>query len=242
MGQLGPVIPGSPHADPHVWHSAAMSSPQEPMDRVARDLRAPRAAGIAGVIFAVILLAVLILMHSSVPTGSGSATWLEDSGRRRAVQSAVALIPFAGISFLWFIGVIRSRLGAREDKLFATVFLGSGLLFVGLLFTTAAILGTGLVLYERGVATSADSMLALQVLARQVMGMFGARMAAVFAIAVSSVALRMGLLPRWLIAAGYAAAVVLLLSPPVPPWAQVAFPTWVLLVSVRFLMHPRPAG
>ena len=53
-------------------------------------------------------------------------------------MTAVSLIPFAGIAFLWFIGVIRTRLGDREDKLFATVFLGSRLLFVALLFLAGA--------------------------------------------------------------------------------------------------------
>jgi hypothetical protein len=38
------------------------------------------------------------------------------------------LAPFAGIAFLWFIAAIRSQLGEREDRFFATVFLGSGLL------------------------------------------------------------------------------------------------------------------
>ncbi len=219
-----------------------MSNPEDPVDRISRELRTPAAAGIAGVVFAGILLAVLVLMHTSVPTGSESGEWLADSGRRQAVQTAVSLIPFAGISFLWFIGVIRSRLGAREDKLFATVFLGSGLLFVGLLFTTAAFLGTALVLYDRGVDVSADAMQTLQVLARQLMGLFGARMAAVFALAVSSVALRMGLFPRWLVVAGYVAGVVLLLSPPLTQWAQVVFPGWVLLVSLYVLAPSRRAG
>ena len=41
------------------------------------------------------------------------------------------LIPFAGIAFLWFIGVLRDRLGEQEDRFFATVFFGSGLLFLG---------------------------------------------------------------------------------------------------------------
>ena len=49
------------------------------------------------------------------------------------------LIPFAGIAFLWFIGVLRDRIGEREDRFFATVFLGSGLLFVAMLFVAAAI-------------------------------------------------------------------------------------------------------
>ena len=51
------------------------------------------------------------------------------------------MAPFAGIAFLWFIGVIRNRLGELEDKFFATVLLGSGLLFVGSLFASAALSG-----------------------------------------------------------------------------------------------------
>ena len=68
-------------------------------------------------------------------------TWLTDSGRRTAVAIALNLIPFAGIAFLWFIGVVRDRIGGREDRFFATVFLGSGFLFVGMLFVAAAVAG-----------------------------------------------------------------------------------------------------
>ena len=54
---------------------------------------------------------------------------------------ALNLVPFAGIAFLWFIGVLRDRLGEREDRFFATVFLGSGLLFLAMLFISAAVAG-----------------------------------------------------------------------------------------------------
>ena len=37
------------------------------------------------------------------------------------------LMPFAGIAFLWFIGVVRDGFGRYEDKFFASVFLGSGI-------------------------------------------------------------------------------------------------------------------
>ena len=63
------------------------------------------------------------------------------------MRLALELVPFSGIAFLWFIGVIRSRLGHREDKLFATVFLGSGLLFVAMLFAGAAGIGALLSVY-----------------------------------------------------------------------------------------------
>jgi len=47
-------------------------------------------------------------------------------------------LPFAGIAFLWFIGVLRDRLGELEDRFFATVFLGSGLLFLAMLFASCS--------------------------------------------------------------------------------------------------------
>ena len=52
---------------------------------------------------------------------------------------AILMIPYAGIAFLWFIGVIRDQLGDAEDRLFSTVFLGSGLLFMALTFIAAAL-------------------------------------------------------------------------------------------------------
>jgi hypothetical protein len=83
----------------------------------------------------VLLIAALVLLRLSVPADPRVAgTWLTDPGRRVAVKIALDLIPFAGIAFLRFIGVIRDRAGEREDRFFAIVFLGSGLLFVAMLF------------------------------------------------------------------------------------------------------------
>jgi hypothetical protein len=81
----------------------------------------------------VLLIAALVLLRLSVPAHPGEAgAWLTNQGRRTAAAVALNLIPFAGIAFLWFIGVLRDRIGEREDRFFATVFLGSGLLFVGM--------------------------------------------------------------------------------------------------------------
>src|SRR5689334_16304034 len=91
----------------------------------------PRAAAVAGIAFSVLLTLALVLVRVAVPENPDDAgTWLADSRKRDAVVLALNLLPFAGIAFLWFIGVVRSRIGAGEDRLFATVFLGSGLLFV----------------------------------------------------------------------------------------------------------------
>ncbi len=98
----------------------------EPVPLTGRRLRSPRAAAVAGILFAVLLIAVLLLFRSSVPKDVlDRGAWLS-AGLERVVL-AMNLMPFAGIAFLWFIGVVRDRSADVEDRLFATVILGSGL-------------------------------------------------------------------------------------------------------------------
>ena len=105
-------------------------------------LVAPRGAAIAGVLFAVLMAASLVLVRLAIPFAEGDiAALLAEPSRRTQVRSPSSWRPFAGIAFLWFIGVFRNRLGKLEDQFFATVFLGSGLLFVASLFAAAAFSG-----------------------------------------------------------------------------------------------------
>ena len=105
-------------------------------------LRTPRAAALAGVLFAVLFGVIVVLLRSVVPANPHSAgTWLTRASSRDEVRFALGLVPFCGIFFLWFMGAIRARIGASEDKFFSTVFLGSGLLFVAMLFVLAALFG-----------------------------------------------------------------------------------------------------
>jgi hypothetical protein len=102
-------------------------------------LKTPRAAAIAGIIFSVLVGICLVIIRIAVPpTPDEAGPWLTDPAFRNAALIALSLVPFAGIAFLWFIGVIRDRMGAREDRFFAMVFLGSGLLFIAVLFVDAA--------------------------------------------------------------------------------------------------------
>src|SRR3954471_3733988 len=120
--------------------SQIRANPQQPATLENPVLRAPRAAAIAGIIFSVLLITSLVLIQLSVPRSPlESGNWL--SGNTSAVEFALNLVPFSGIAFLWFIGVVRDRIGALEDRLFATIFLGSGLLFLAMLFASAAVAG-----------------------------------------------------------------------------------------------------
>jgi hypothetical protein len=146
-------------------------------------------------------------------------------------------VPFAGIAFLWFVGVVRDRIGDAEDRFFATAFLGSGLLFVGMLFAASAVAGGLIVAAEE----NADTILASGVweLGREttyeLMVVYAMRMAAVCVLAISTILLRTRLAPRWLVASGYAIAVVLLLTVGSFAWVELLFPAWVLALSVHVL-------
>jgi hypothetical protein len=199
-------------------------------------LKTPRAAAFAGIVFSVLLITALVLLRLSAPANSSVAgAWLTDSGKRAAVAVGLNLIPFAGIAFLWFIGVIRDRIGAHEDRFFATVFLGSGVLFVGMMFVAAAVAG-GLI---AGVSSSGSPGAGTLALGRNVTGIllnvYMMRMAAVFTLTTVTIARRTQIVSRWITMAGLVTAVVLLVGVGISPWVELLFPAWILAVSIEIL-------
>ena len=151
---------------------------------------------------------------------------------------ALGLVPFAGIAFLWFVGVLRDRVGEAEDRFFATVFLGSGLLFVGMLFVACA-LAAGLV---ASAGDKGDGLLSSGAWAvgrrttDELLNVYAMRMAAVFMLATSTILLRTRLAPRWLVASGYAIAILLLVTVGFFAWVELVFPAWVLMLSLYVLI------
>jgi hypothetical protein len=109
-------------------------------DRIRQSIRTPRAAAVAGILFALLLLTSEVLVWLYVPSISTVAP-MEVARHSRALALAMNLRPFSGIAFLWFIAVVRNRLGSLEDRFFATVFLGSGLLYVAMMFVGGAVAG-----------------------------------------------------------------------------------------------------
>ena len=205
----------------------AMSSKPSP-----RQLTTPRAAAVAGVIFALLFGAVLILIRTNMPEGAAaSSEWLNSRGR--GIAAAATLMPFAGISFLWFIGVVRDGLGRYEDKFFASVFLGSGVLFLAMMFVSTAV-AAGLVASNAGVTDPSARAETIQ-FGKMVMlaasQTYAVRMAAVFMMSLATIWLRTGLMPRWLVALSYLSAVGLLLAGNISMWITMVFPVWVLMVS-----------
>jgi hypothetical protein len=223
-----------------------MPSLESPPDALAtletaaeRGLTTPRAAGVAGIVFAVLFALAFLFLRQSLGRALDTETVLRNvtgSGSTLAL-AGLYIVPFAGIAFLWFIAVVRDRIGEREDKFFATVFLGSGLLFVAMLFAAAAVLG-GLVAGNR-FGTASPTNLATVGFARSVgysfLFVYAAKVAGVFTLATSNIMRRSGW-PRWTSLSGFATAAVLILSITFFEPIVMLFAVWVAAISVYVLV------
>ena len=201
-------------------------------------LETPRAAGLAGVLFAVLFGVIVVMLRRVVPSDPHSAgTWLTHPSNRHDIVFALSLVPFCGILFLWFMGAVRARMGDAEDKFLATVFMGSGLLFVAMIFAFAAMFGALV-----GVAGLHNGTPPLDVwqLGREttfnLAAVYAVKMGAVFIMASSTIALRLRTFSRVVVIAGYVSAVALLFTSSTMPWVQLVFPIWVMVVSVNILV------
>ena len=202
-------------------------------------LRTPRAAAVAGIIFAVLFSISIVLIRLAVPeelTGISAAGWVQ--GNTAAITLALTLVPFSGIAFLWFIGVVRDRLGKFEDQFFATVFFGSGLLFLAMIFVSAAIAGGILGSYAIAAETLIES--GVITFGRAIMytitNVYAVRMAGVFMISLGTLWLRTKVMPRVFVLLTYLLALVLLFAVNLSLWLILVFPAWVFVISVFILV------
>lgn len=204
---------------------------------VSRRLKTPVAGAVAGMAFAVLFSISMVVMNTSVSDiGNDRGAWLlEGSGR---FSFAVGLMPFSGIFFLWFVAVVRDRLGEAEDRFFATVFLGSGLLFLAMMFCSAAVAGAIVAGYARTGHGFVGSTVFLfsRDLVYQIFSIYALRMAAVFVISQATLWLLTGVVPRWMAFLGYAAGLVMVLPVIDAAWTILVLPAWVFLISVYILI------
>ena len=196
----------------------------------------PRAVAISGIIFSVLYMVSLVLIRLAVPADpTDPGVWLAQPSFRNSVRIALNLVPFAGLAFLWFMAVMRNRVGLLEDRFFATVFLGSGLLFVAMLFAAAAVARGLLDTFESVRPDQNDTYRLGRGMAYTLMNTFGTRMAAVFMFVTSTIARRTAVLARWVSYVGFAFGLVLLLVITEFAWIALVFPLWVLMVSTYIL-------
>lgn len=214
-----------------------MNTPKQTLDLTSQRLKTPRVAALAGIIFSVLFSTSVILIRVSIPGSlADRGGWLEDQARN--VSFALSLAPYAGIAFLWFMGVIRDRLGEFEDRFFSTVFFGSGLLFLAMTFIAASLAGAILISYTIDPDTLFGS--AAYTFGRAAMyqasNVYGTRMAGVFMLSLGTIWIRTRIMPRSLVFLTYGLALVLLLGISLNLWMTLVFPGWVFVISVYILI------
>jgi len=206
----------------------------------------PRVVAISGIIFSGLYITSLVLVRLAIPAHTKDpGIWLADPAYRNWVGIALNLVPFTGIAFLWFMAVLRNRIGLLEDRFFATVFLGSGLLFVAMLFAAAAVARGLLETFAAAGRLSADSETYAvgRSMAYTFMNTFGMKMAAIFMFVTSTIGLRTAVLARWVSLVGFALGLLLLLVITDFAWIAMVVPFWVLLVSTYILVADfQPGG
>ena len=211
---------------------------EHPEYLVRRELRGPRSAAIAGIIYSILMITGMILAYSVTRAKPDDITreWLETWSDTASVT--LAIVPFAGIAFLWFTGVIRDRLGEHEDRFFATIFLGSGIITVVLLFIWAAIFGAIMSMTTLAAAGLADDDTYIFgfALMNQIIGNYALRMGGVYMMAIGTLWARSGVMPRWLTIITYVLALGFLVAAGWAREARFIFPAWVFVVSVYILI------
>ena len=209
---------------------------------VPKWLRSIEAAAVAGLVFAVTSTTSLILLNVP-PDLSGPdsevAAWYSDAANRASLTIGLSLSIVSAVSFLWFVAVIRRRVGDREDRFFATVFLGSGVLLTGVMLTGAAALASPAVTIDLadGRVPDASTLAVMSGFGTTLMLVVLLRIQAVFVVSTSTLALRSSAFSRWLSYLGYGIALVMFFVPILTDPVGLAFPIWVGILSIALLVR-----
>lgn len=213
------------------------------VDGVRRALSSVESAALSGLGAAASLSFSVYLLgrQPGVRSSTENLTWYADRANRFAVFLGLNLAALGVVAFFWFMAVIRRRLGEREDQLFATVFVSSGIAF-GLLTIVAAVCAAAptLVVQFGDVARLDESTVALaHGLWFGIWGVGASRMAGVFMAATSTVGMRFGALPTWLSRLGFALGALLGLSGAFAGPLDFLFAAWLTVVSITLLLTRR---
>jgi hypothetical protein len=209
--------------------------------RIPRALRSIEAAAIAGLLHSALSLVATGLLLSSPDPADGDqaiAEWYLDDGNQRKMILAVNLLTVSSIMFVWFVAVIRRRVGERENRFFGTVFFGSALLLTGAWLVAAVFWAAPAIAGQAfDMVPTAGTVAMTQAGAITMSSIVATRLEAVFIISTTTVGRLSEALPRWLVLGGYAVGLTLLLMPVPNVLLTWVFPIWVAIVSVVLLFR-----
>ena len=204
-------------------------------------LRSIEAAAIAGVICAVgwsIGLRGLLAAPSVDASDQEIIRYYADPPPGLYTLVLLQFIVIGTIAFLWFIGVVRARLGEGEPKLFGTVFQGGAILMAGVVLAGTAAIAAPAVLAEVGGRIPDPGAASMtRALAVTLLSVFAPRVATLVVFSTAALGRATGALPRWLVWLSYAVGVFEFVNVTVAPTTVYVFPAWIALVSVVLLIR-----
>lgn len=200
---------------------------------------------IAGIVYAVVASAALLFIvdfpSPALPDAELDA-WFADSGNRFRLLMGLNLGTLSAAAFLWFVAVLRNRVGDREDRFFGTVFYGSAIMYAVLWITGLAALAAipaAIALFDEDVRVSSGEVGTIGGFAAALLLVAAPRIQALFVLSTSTIFLRTSAAPKWLAIVGYAFGIVLFVIPVVATPVGLGFPVWVFVASVTILVTKR---
>ena len=227
---------------------AVMSDEEATRPDVQAARRALRRAALltagAGIGFGVLSILAWYLLRQDREAFMGADSTVAYYGAADSTTARLAglyLLPFAAILFLWFTVALRGWVRGtqrRRNMLISDLQLVSGAVFTAIFLIGAAAVATSVIVLQSEAETiPATSLQALSAFGASLMGIMGVRMAAIFVISTASLGLTTGSLPRWFSFLSYGFGLILMLTPVVEADLIIAFPLWVIVLSVMLLYH-----
>lgn len=226
-----------------------MSTPTDPLfasRRIRSRMVSIEAAAIAGIVCAVgwsLALRGLLSAPSLGATDAEIRAYYADSSNGTTAIVWLQVLVMSTIAFLWFVGVVRGRLGDREPRLFGTVFFGSSLLLAAMLFVGTALLSAPAVLVAIGERTPDPAAVSVtRAAAAVVLSVFAPRITTLVMFSTASLGRATGALPNWLIVVTYVIGVVEFVNVNFATPIVYLMPAWIALVSIVLLVRRPPHG
>ncbi len=224
-----------------------MTQPVDPLfgsRRARRRWASIEAAAIAGIVCAIgwsLSLRGLLRAPGVDASDTEIAEYYSDPSVGTSAVIWLQVLVIATIAFLWFVGVIRGRLGDREPRLFGTVFFGASILLAGLVFVGTALLSAPAVLLAVSDRTpDPDAVSLTRSGAVVVLSVFAPRIATLVMFSTASLGRATGALPTWLVWLTYVVGVVELVNVSIATPTVYVMPAWVALVSIVLLVRRPP--
>jgi hypothetical protein len=198
----------------------------------------------AGILYGVLTIIAWYLMQqgrSGLVDDVDPEAYYAEGGFFGSELAGLYLLPFAAILFLWFIVALRGWIRGtqhRRNMLISDLQLVSGVVFIAIYLVGAGAVASAVVVAQADDGgLSVESLRTLAGFGNTLMIVMGVRVAAIFVMATASLGMTTGVLPRWFNFVSYGFGLVLMLTPIVEPALILAFPVWVIVLSIMLLYH-----